>query len=93
MHVIIRTYDGRECIVDVPPDGTLRDVKDALNLRMGIPVNRQRIVLHPKGPLPDRDLMSQHNIREGSILMLDYLPEKQIRLLHPEPSVYRSLYD
>ncbi|VDP91620.1 unnamed protein product [Echinostoma caproni] len=92
IQVTVRTFDGRECTVTVEQEGTIGDVKRAVKERWHIPVEKQKLLLHCTVRLDDHDTLIQHKVRNGSVLMIDYVPEREVRLLHPIPSVYRTYH-
>jgi hypothetical protein len=66
MKVTIKTVDGQKEIMDIEPGWTAGHLKNEIELVMGIPVIKQRLI-YLGSPL-----MDEQRIEEGSVINLLY---------------------
>ena len=73
MQIFIRTLSGRTLHLDVEPSDTIREVKEKLEDRTGIPVDAQRLIFAGRSLEDERTLADYGISRESTLHMVQRL--------------------
>jgi len=69
MQIFVMNTDGKTVIVDVEPWDTIRNVKERMQVKIGIPIHRQRLIFNSR-PLEEEKSLLHYNIQKESNLRL-----------------------